>query len=321
MRVLVTGVSGNLGHLLAERLAQAPEVECLTGIDIAEPKKKLPAKVEFVKIDIRSSDLAQVMAGHDVVIHTAFIVNWLAKMPAEERKDININGSCNVARAAVANHVRRFVLASSTAAYDIPLIIGKTGVTEDTPVGKGNQDFYCNDKSASERAVTEIMQGSGVIYTILRPGQIAGPSSSAMLLPTRTSPARFTAAKLPGRSPRVQVVHEDDVVAAFVQAALTDMPGACNIAPDDFIRMDEVWKIAGVNWIPILPVRIMKIFVRFNWKYLGSPTHPAWLAASMGDWTMSNAKLKATGWKPQYGSAETVRATVNTGSNRNSERE
>ena len=134
MRILLTGVSGYLGSVLAQFLAKEPEIDGITGIDIAPPITPLPANVQFLKMDVRSPEVAKAMAGHEVVIHTAFIVLWFAKMLAAVRDDINFNGTRNVAQAALTNKVRSFIHASSVAAYDPDLTRGKTDVTEDCPI-------------------------------------------------------------------------------------------------------------------------------------------------------------------------------------------
>ena len=306
MRVLVTGVCGQLGSVVVRHLALLPEVECITGIDVVEPKQALPSQVQFVKMDVRSPDLAKVMVGHDTIIHTAFVVLWPARMPAVVRDDINLNGTRNVAKSAAANRVRRFVHASSTAAYDPNLLPGKTNLTEDFPIGTGDGAFYySNGKAIAERLVTGILGASGTMLTLLRPVPIVGPSSAQSL---RT--VRDTAAKILWHNPRVQFAHEDDVATAFVQAARSEMPGAYNIAPDDFIRDRDIWKLLGMKWVPPMHWFVMAQYIRVRWQYFGAMTHPKWLGARMADSTVSNAKLKATGWKPRYGTAEALRSAA-----------
>ena len=117
-RIFLTGASGYLGSLLAERLAELPDVEAITGIALSPLRGKAPAKMTFHQTDMRSPDVAKLMAGHDVVIHTACIVLWPHSMSVAERDDINLNGVRNVAKAAVANGVKRFIHTSSIAAYD-----------------------------------------------------------------------------------------------------------------------------------------------------------------------------------------------------------
>ena len=107
MRVFLTGISGYLGGVLAEHFSHVGEIERITGIDVVPPKSPLPEKVRFTQMDMRSPEVSAAMAGHDAVVHTAFIVLWPAKMPAAERNDINLNGTRNVAESAVANRVQR----------------------------------------------------------------------------------------------------------------------------------------------------------------------------------------------------------------------
>ncbi|MBU6410191.1 MAG: NAD-dependent epimerase/dehydratase family protein, partial [Verrucomicrobia bacterium] len=224
MRIFLTGASGYLGSLLAERLMDLPEVEGLTGVALTEPGESWPARAKFIQMDIRSPQLPALMAGHDVIVHTACIVLWPAKMSAAERDDINLNGARNVAQAARAGNARRFVHASSMAVYDPMLARGKTGVTEDFPLGKGDSPFYYwNAKAEAERILAEIL-GSSTILTFLRPIYIIGPRNRAVVQSYRENAINFL-----GRNPRRQFVHEEDVAAAFVQAVRTDMPGAFNV--------------------------------------------------------------------------------------------
>jgi nucleoside-diphosphate-sugar epimerase len=249
MRVFLTGAGGYLGGVLARFLAADPEVECITGLIRRRPPTPLPPQIRLVTMDMRSPDLAAAMAGHDVVIHTAFTVLWYASMPAAERDDVNLNGVRAVAGAACANGVRLFLQASSVAAYDVDRIAGQTGVTEDSPVGTGRSFFYyANGKALAERSLAGILGPTGIRLTLLRPGNIIGPCNRS------TVPGfRAAAGNIVGRDPRIQFVHEDDVAAAFMLALHRDMPGAYNVVPDDFIRYRQMWEILGVKRVPTLP--------------------------------------------------------------------
>ncbi len=306
MRILVTGSSGHLGRVLTRQLALLEQVELVTAIDLKEPGEPLPSKVQFARMDTRSPDLPRLMAGHNVVIHTAFTLLWPARMPAAFRDDINFTGLRNVACSAVACHVDKFIHASSTAAYDPKLLAGQTDVTEDFPIGKGDGLFYyANSKAMAERILQEILEPAHVRLTLLRPVSFVGPTSAQAL-----TILRDTAASIPGLDPRIQFLQEDDVGAAFVQAVCTDMPGAYNVTPDDYIRSHEIWNAIGKKWVPTIPRPLMGRIVYFRWRYLGAMTHPHWLVARLADFTASNKKLRATGWKPRYGSAEALRTAV-----------
>lgn len=305
-RVFLTGVSGYLGSVLAYHLAQMEEVESITGIDVAPPKTELPAKVRFVRMDMRSPDLAEAMAGHDAVVHTAFIVLWPRSMDLRERDDINLNGVRNVARSAVAAKVRKFVQASSNFAYDPVLVKDKSGITEDFPLCDGKSIiYYWNGKAESERTLHEILDPAGIPLTLFRAPYIVGPRNALTAKTFRANACRF-----PGLDVRAQFIHEDDLAAAFVQALRTDMPGAFNAVPDDFILGSRLVKVVGAKFVPVVPVWLVRILMRIKWRWFGAKTDPSWLDAALTDFTCSNAKLRATGWTPMYNSEEALRSAA-----------
>jgi UDP-glucose 4-epimerase len=303
MRIFLTGANGYLGRVLIEHLARLPEIEHITGIGLTRPLVSMPERFNFVRMDIRSPDLAVAMAGHDVVIHTACVVLWSAKMTEEERDDINLNGTRNVAEVALSNKVGRFIHASSMAVYDPALARGKTNVTEDFPSGKGDSPFYYwNAKAEAERIISKILRTSTVL-TFFRPIYIIGQRNPDVVDSYRKNAIRF-----PGQNPRRQFIHEDDVAAAFIQALFTEMPGAFNVVPDDFIRMNDVWRIIGAKYVPVIPLPLARLITSIRWRYFGSPIHPSWVEDMLMDFTGSNTRLKGTGWKPRYGSADALRS-------------
>lgn len=305
MRVFLTGANGYLGRVLTEHLARLPDIEHITGIGLTRPAIPLPARFNFIRLDIRSPDLASVMTGHDVVIHTACVVLWLAKMTKEERDDINLNGTRNVAQAALASKVGRFIHASSMAVYDPDLARGQTDVTEDFPSGNGDGPFYYwNAKAEAERILTKVLSTSAIL-TFFRPIYIIGPRNPGVVKSYRKNAIRF-----PGQNPRRQFIQEDDVAAAFIQALFTDMPGAYNVVPDDFVRMNDVWRIIGTKHVPVVPLPLARLITSIRWRYFGSPIHPSWVEDMLMDFTGSNARLKGAGWRPHYGSAEALQSAT-----------
>lgn len=304
MRIFLTGAGGYLGGVLTRHFTQLPEVESITGIGLTNPSA-LTDKMRFIRMDIRSPELTGLMAGHDVVVHTAGVVLWPAKMPEKERDDTNFNGTRNVAQAALANQVRRFIHASSMAVYDPHLLRGQTNVCEDFPKGKGDSAFYYwNSKAAAEPIIAAIL-GTSAIVTFLRPIYIIGPRNR-----TAVKSYQKNAVMFPGANPRRQFIHEDDVAAAFIQALRTNMPGEFNVVPDDFIRLSDVWAIVGAKFIPKLPLSVARFITMVRWRFLGSPIHPSWVEDMLLDFTGSNSKLKGTGWKPRYSSDEALRSAM-----------
>lgn len=305
MRVFLTGANGYVGRVLSEQLARRPEITRITGIGLTPPPAPLPEQFKFIRQDIRSPELAATMAGHDAVIHTACVVLWPAKMPVQERDDVNLEGTRNVARAASANRIRRFIHASSMAVYDPGQLRGKSGITEDFPAGRGTSPYYYwNAKALAEPILAGIL-GASAVLTFFRPIYIIGPRNRAVVESYRKNAVRF-----PGCNPRRQFIHEDDVAAAFLQALFQDMPGAFNVVPDDFLRMNDVWKMVGAQFVPTIPVPLARLITAIRWRFLGSPIHASWVEDMRLDFTGSNAKLKQTGWKPRYNSADALRSAV-----------
>lgn len=309
IKVFITGAGGYLGSVLATQLASMPDIDSITGIvNNTMPRSPLPDKVNLVKMDIRSPEIADAMSGHDFVIHSAFIVQWSAKMPAAVRDDINFNGTRNVAQAAIKNKVRGFIHASSISAYDFIQAQGKENLSEECPLGKGDSPmYYLNSKAIAEKILSEVISPSGISLTFFRMSYIIGPCNYA------TVPAfRKNAVLFPGLNPRAQFVHENDVAQAFAQAIRVNMPGAFNVVTDDFIRYSDVYRIIGVKPITI-PFWLARRVTYIRWRYFGSPTHPSWVQSALADFSFSNAKLKATGWIPHYNSIEAIRTALRDG--------
>jgi UDP-glucose 4-epimerase len=305
MRVFLTGASGYLGSLLAERLAELPEVEGITGIALSKQTRPAPAKVKFLRMDMRSPQLAEAMAGHEVLVHTAAVVLWAAKMPVSERDDIGTHGVQNVARAALETGVKKFIHASSRGAYDPELALGKSDLTEDFPVGSGNSKlYYWNAKAEAEKILGGLLRDS-LSLTFLRPAYIIGPRNRRVV-----ESYRKNAVNIIGCNARRQFIHEQDVADAFIKAIREELPGAYNVAPDDFIRLTDVWKIVGKKFVPAIPRSLASAITAFRWRFLGSMIHRSWVDEIPVDFTCNNSRLKAIGWKPRCGSADALKSAL-----------
>lgn len=308
LRIFLTGASGYLGRFLAGHLSQLSEVESITGIGRSLPPQSNASRITYRRLDIRSPELADAVAGHDVLIHAAGIVLWPAQMSERERDEINLEGTRNVARAALLNKVRRVVYASSMAVYDPLQARGQTDLSEDFPLGNGSSPFYYwNSKACAEGILRDAFAGSAAVLTYLRPIYVVGPCNHPTLARYRANAVNF-----PGRNPRRQFIHEQDVASAFALAALQDLPGAFNVVPDDFIHMSDVWRILDIKPVPTVPVTLARFVAWLRWRFLHSPIHPSWVEDMLVDFTGSNRKLKQTGWAPRYGSASALESSLQT---------
>ena len=111
-KVLVTGGSGQLGTLVVNELMDYCRVSVL---DIAPPRIDVP----FFRADILDREaIAAAIDGHDAVVQLAALD---AAIDATEQQffETNVQGLWNVMEAAEAANVRRTVVCSSVAAYNI----------------------------------------------------------------------------------------------------------------------------------------------------------------------------------------------------------
>src|SRR3712207_674537 len=114
MRIAVLGATGNHGSSLVRRLSRDPDVEAITGIARRLPELELP-KVTWTSADVTKVDLAPLLAGHDAVVHLA----WLIQPGRNEHitHATNVEGSSRVFEAVARAEVPTLVYASSVGAY------------------------------------------------------------------------------------------------------------------------------------------------------------------------------------------------------------
>ena len=133
LTVAVTGPTGTFGFGLMPLLQADERVSRIVGIARRpfDPAAHGWTKLEYRQGDVRDhAALAAAFAGADVVVHLAFMITGNAAR--DTIRAINVEGTLNAFRAAASAGARRFVYASSVAAYgfhpDNPV-----GMTEDWP--------------------------------------------------------------------------------------------------------------------------------------------------------------------------------------------
>src|SRR3954454_25082244 len=127
LTVAVTGPTGTFGFGLMPLLQSDRRIERIVGIARRpfDPGEHGWSKMECRQGDVRDPDaLKQAFEGADVVVHLAFMITGNASRATI--REINVEGTLNAFRAAAAAGAKRFVYASSVAAY---------GFHPDTPVG------------------------------------------------------------------------------------------------------------------------------------------------------------------------------------------
>src|SRR5512135_743506 len=177
LTVAVTGPTGTFGFGLMP-LRQADErIARIIGIARRpfDPAGYGWTKMEYPRGHARDpAALREAFETADVVVHLAFLITGAA--PADQLRAVNVEGTLNAFRAAAAAGARRFVYASSVAAYgfhrDNP-----GAMTADGPVRPAGRLFYAREKAELERLLAEeAMEHPAVQVYLLRPSIVVGPN-------------------------------------------------------------------------------------------------------------------------------------------------
>src|SRR4051794_37803157 len=150
LSVAVTGPTGTFGFGLIPLLQDEERVGKIVGIARRpfDPSEHGWTKMDYRRGDVRDVvELERAFDGSDVVVHLAFLITGTASR--ETIREINVDGTVSAFRAAAAAGAKRFVYASSVAAYgfhrDNPI-----GMTEDWPVRRADHLFYAQEKAEIE---------------------------------------------------------------------------------------------------------------------------------------------------------------------------
>lgn len=310
MKVVVTGTGACLARPLLPRLCEHPDVDRIVGLDLAPSGLRHPKLREHVA-DVRDADLGRYFDGADAVVHMAFVVMrgrlGRARLDRELVRSVNVGGSINVFERAREAGVKRIVHLSSASVYgawpDNPPAMG-----EDHP-RRGIPGFaYAEDKVAVEDWLDEFERrrdAPGVVR--LRPHVILGPHAQPLLLRLLRQPFY---PRLPEPEPKVQCVWEDDVANATVQALLSDVRGAFNLAAHPPMAFRELQTAArGKAWP--LPLGLVKTLHKVAWRFTGAWEEPAWLAGMAYPLVVDTTRARRElGWSPNLSTLECARQAV-----------
>jgi nucleoside-diphosphate-sugar epimerase len=257
LTVAVTGPTGTFGFGFVPLLQADPRVARVVGIARRpfDPKEHGWTKMTYRQGDVRDPDaLGQAFAGADVVVHLAFMVTGAADRATT--RAINVEGTLNAFRAAVAAGAERFVYASSVAAYGFHPD-NRLGMTEDSPVRPAARLFYAREKAELElRLQQEAAEYPEVGLYVLRPPVVLGPHTAGgkevvpgaawlgrrLLEAVRRSPLPML---LPVATFPLQFVHEDDVGQALLLCTVAAGPPAPTTSPATACRR---WRTSPASW-------------------------------------------------------------------------
>jgi len=321
LTVAVTGPTGTFGLALMPLLEADDRVGRVIGIARRpfDPAQRGWTKMEYRRGDVRDADALQdAFAGADVVVHLAFLIVSGGRGAAQA---INVEGTLNAFGAAADSGARRFVYASSVAAYgfhrDNPI-----GIREDWPTRPADRLFYAQDKANLEHLLRqEAAAHPDVNLYLVRPPIVLGPEAvgAKVTIPKVLEPlARGGEVVLrllrgfPALVPDLplQVIHHDDVAEALRLCVVgAGSPGAYNIAADEVITLVDVVRELGLRSQP-LPGGPVARLAGVAAKVPFLPSGAQWVEAVSHPAIMDTTKARTVlGWAPRRTALETLRST------------
>lgn len=265
--VLITGASGYIGRqLVAALAADRRNLDTIVATDLRPvPAAQRLNGVEYLAADICSPELAQAFMKYniDVVVHLAAVVTPGKQSDRELEYRVDVQGTENVLKSSVAVGVKKFIYASSGAAYGYHADNPKW-LTENDPI-RGNEAFaYSYHKRLVEQMLASYKERYPKLdQLIFRPGFILGKTTHNQI--TNLFEQKRIIGLKGVESPFV-IIWDQDVVGAIIQGIFQGGNGIYNLAGDGVLTLPQMARMMGKPYIA-LPVWLVK-FVLWMGKRL-----------------------------------------------------
>lgn len=302
-KVVLTGISGNLGRVVAKLLHREAHV---IGID-RRPFIGRPKDVEHVQVDVRKKKVDEVFRKNriDAVIHMGIMHD--PRMTSEDHHSFNVLGTMKVLECAAKYGVKKVVLLSSANVYG-PSPQNSNFLSEESPLMAASRFPSVRDLIEVDMLAHGFFWRHPEIETVvLRPVHIVGAS-------IKNAPSNYLRLKRPwlmaGFDPMVQLIHTEDVGRAMIEALRPGRKGVYNVTGPGEVPLTSVFKELGHKPIGV-PHFLAKpmLSTLFKYRLASYPPeeldHIQFLCMVDGSrWT------KETGWKPRFTMRETIRSVL-----------
>ena len=263
-KVLITGISGGLGRIVAERLGKNIPI---VGVDHT-PWPDHPSHITMVTADLRKKKVEDVFRRErpDVLVHLGLERhNFDPKL----RHDVNVVGTKRVIEAAATYGTTNVVILTSSYVYGA-LPENPFYMDEETALNVSRHYPEIRDIAEMDAIATNFLWRYPEIRTaVLRPASTLGPRThSSIATYLRLNPAPT----LIGFDPLVQFIHEMDVAEAILQTLAAGLRGVFNIVGPGAVPISTAIRESGGTALPVpeTPTRLL-LKNLFRWGFFPFP--------------------------------------------------
>lgn len=254
--VLITGISGSFGQVLARRLSKTYDV---IGVDRRELSAKIK-NVEHHKLDLRRKSAFQLLQKKrpQNIIHLGVLRNPLKHQRGSNANYFNLEITSQLLRLAEETGVRKFLFLSTANLYG-PSPRSSGFLSEEAALHGANRSPEINDLVTLDMMIQSFFWKRPEIETIiLRPVHMFGPHLN-------NAPSRYlrldVIPTILGFDPLIQGVHEDDVARAVQLSLKPGVRGVFNVVGNDLAPVSRLITALGKTNIP-LPEFLFRAFLR-----------------------------------------------------------
>lgn len=290
--VLITGISGRLGRMVASRAHRDYPV---IGID-RRPFDNPPKDIVVHNIDIRRKRVEKIFRTRPIraVIHMAIIHD--PRMNREQHHSFNVMGTKKILSYVTRFKIPKVVILSSANVYG-PRPENTQFLTEGSPLMAAGRFGDIGDLVLVDLAAnTFFWEHPDMETVILRPTHVVGPVHNA--------PSNYLRLKkvptMMGYDPMVQVIHVEDVVRALLMALRPGLRGVFNIIGPDPVALSGLIRAIGKPRLP-LPAPLFEEGLRMLWRFRMTSFPPPELDYIRYICTLDGTRAKkGMGYKAKY---------------------
>jgi UDP-glucose 4-epimerase len=288
MRVLIAGVAGHTGRLLAERLLTEPDIDAVIGIDARVCYPPIPG-LRFARVRPRQPEWLPLLADVDAAIHLGGL-RWPPRWSQRDQETSLVEDSKFFLHGVTQARLPKTILLTSAALYG-PQPPGP--VTEQSPVRGHEASAYARSR-AQVSDVLDGMRYNGVL-TRLRAAWLCGPRHLALIRAFDGKAVRAC-----GYDDRVlDVLHEDDLIAAVLLALRHGLAGIYNVGASGEIALRDAAALVSDDQTCV-PLGWLVARAWWRWRWLRGRTPPLWVRFLYDTRPLDTSKLRAAGWTPRH---------------------